>query len=592
MWELLDDITKGRGTLAHLDLLEQLALVVKDTTMCGLGQTASNPVLSTLRYFRHEYEEHILGKKCRAFVCKDLVGAACQTACPLGTEAWRYVAHIARGEYQQAYHVIRDANPFPSVCARVCSHPCESRCKSGILGTRPIAIRALKRFITDRIDPATYQADYAPVSGEAMPPVAVVGAGPAGLTAAHYLSLKGYPVTVFDAQCEPGGMLIGGIPAYRLPRETLKKEIASLLDHNITLKCNQALGVDFTVDGLFADGFKAVFLAMGAHKSRRLNVEGEDLIGVFPAIEFLKAWNLRGEQLARGRVGVIGGGDSAVDAARVALRQPGVESVTLLYRRTQREMPALAGEVEAAIQEGVKLETLVTPLKIHAQLEEGITGEGLETPVKIRAKEARVTGVDFIRNRLGEMDASGRRKPEPIAGSEFTLPLDTLIVTIGDVPDIDYISEMGLQVSDWGTLLVDEKTLATSRPGVFAGGDVVTGPNTVVEAIAAGKKAAVMIDRYLRGQALVQPPAVRLPQVYVEPVMLAEEELATAQRVEPPTIPAEARRSSFDEVELTFTEEQARREAMRCLRCDLEFTQPRATKEAEPAVTAARGETA
>jgi NADH-quinone oxidoreductase subunit F len=416
----------------------------------------------------------------------------------------------------------------------------------------------------------------------------VVGAGPAGLSAAHYLSLKGYRVTVFEAQCEPGGMLVSGIPGYRLPRETLKKEIESLVDENVTVKCEHTLGKDFTLDSLFDEGYEAIFLAMGAHKSRRLNVEGEDLSGVYPAIEFLKSFNLRGEKIARGRVGVIGGGDSALDAARVALRQEGVESVTLLYRRTRKEMPALAEEVDAAIEEGVNLETLVSPLKIHAELEEGLAEDELESPVKIRTKEARVTGVDFIRNELGQVDASGRRKPVPIEGSEFTLPIDTLIVTIGDVPDIDYVVDMGVDVTDWGTLKADEETLITNREGVFAGGDVVTGPNTVVDAIAAGKKAAVMIDRYVRGEDLHQPAQVRLPDTYVEPVMLDEKELDEAERVEPPTIESEKRARCFDEVEMAISVEDATREARRCLRCDLDFTEPKEDESAEKAAQPAQ----
>ncbi|OPX23886.1 MAG: hypothetical protein B1H03_00220 [Planctomycetales bacterium 4484_113] len=559
MYELLDDISKGKGTLAHLDLLEELAIAVKESSMCGLGQTAPNPVLSTLRYFRDEYEEHILQKRCRAFVCKDLVGAPCQSACPLDTEAWRYVAHIARGEYEDAYRVIREANPFPSVCARVCSHPCEDKCRSGTLGGQPIAIRALKRFITDRVDPSVYEPKRISTNGKEMPPVAVVGAGPAGLTAAHYLSLHGYKVTVFEADREPGGMLVSAIPPYRLPHDVLRREIEALIDENISLKCNQVLGRDFSVDSLLGDGFKSVFLAIGAHKSRHLNVEGEDSEGVFPAIDFLKAFNMRNEKLARGRVGVIGGGNSAVDAARVALRQDGVESVTLLYRRTRREMPALSDEVDAAIEEGVKLETLVSPSAIHQEA-------------------GRVTAVDFIRNRLGDVDSSGRRRPVPIEGSEFTLPFDTLIVTIGEIPDTDSVSGMGVEVNARGTLAVDEETLSTNRPGVFAGGDVVTGPNTVVEAIAAGKKAAVMIDRYLRGEELKQPVQAKLPEVYVEPVMLDEEELAAAERAEPPAISVEQRTHSFDEVEMPLSVEAATSEARRCLRCDLEFTQPKEEK--------------
>ncbi|MBE3110841.1 MAG: FAD-dependent oxidoreductase, partial [Acidobacteria bacterium] len=370
---------------------------------------------------------------------------------------------------------------------------------------------------------------------------------------AHYLSLDGYRVTIFEADDKPGGMLVSGIPAYRLRREVLRKEIECLLDENITLRCDTALGRDFTLDSLFADGYKAVFLALGAHKSRRLNIEGEDILGVHPAIQFLKAFNLRGEKLARGRVGVIGGGNSAVDAARVALRLEGVESVTILYRRTRQDMPALTEEVNEALVENVKLETLVTP-------------------VKVLSRDGHVTGVECVRNVLGDVDASGRRHPRPVPGSEFTLPFDLLIVTIGDEPDIAYVASMGLAISEKGTLAVDPDTLATNRPGVFAGGDVVTGPNTVVEGIAAGKKAAVMIDRFLRGEELNKPQTPRLPQVYVSPVPVDEAETLTSDRAAPPTLPADIRRRSFAEVELALSLDEATREARRCLRCDLEFT--------------------
>ena len=566
MYEILEDISTGKGTLEQLDLLEDLAVAVKDTTMCGLGQTASNPVLSTLQYFRHEYEEHIRDKRCRAFVCSELVGAPCQAACPIDTEAWRYVAHIARGEYEEAYQVIREANPFPSVCARVCSHPCETQCRSGTAGESAIAIRALKRFVTDRVDPSVYKPKRAAKTNADLPPIAVIGSGPGGLTTAHYLSLAGHKVTVFEADDRPGGMLVSGIPSYRLPRETLGKEIESLLDENVTLKCNTALGCDITIDSLFDEGFKAVFLAMGAHKSRKLNLKGEDIDGVYPAIRFLKDFNLRGKAVAKGRVGVIGGGDSAVDAAGVALRQEGVENATIFYRRTREEMPAQDKDIEAVLEEGVRLETLMTPVRI-------LTDKG------------RLAGVECIKNRLGDVDASGRRKPVPITGTEHVVLLDTLIVTIGDIPDIDYITSMGIDVTDWGTLKVDEATLATTRPGVFAGGDVVTGPNTVVEAIAAGKKAALMIGRYVRGEELRQPGVALLPKVYVEPLAIdEEEELEEADRVEPPTVSAALRRQGFTEIELAFSVEEAAKEASRCLRCDLAFTQPKEEETASPAV--------
>jgi len=570
MYEILDDITKGRGTLEHLDLLEELALVVKDTTMCGLGQTASNPVLSTLRYFRDEYEEHILQKKCRAFVCKELVGAPCQTACPLGTEAWRYVAHIAHGEYEDAYRAIREPNPFPSVCARVCHHPCEERCRAGTSGGSAIAIRALKRFITDRFDPSVYKPQRVAWGDGEPPRVAIIGSGPAGLTAAHYLSLKGCRVTVFEAESRPGGMLYCAIPAYRLPRDVIEKEIDSLLDENITLKCNTALGRDVTVDGLFEDGYKAVFLAFGAHKSRTLHLENEDVAGVYPSIEFLKVFNLRGEQLARGRVGVVGGGNSAIDAARTALRQKDVSSVTILYRRTRAEMPAFAEEIEAADEEGIDIRTLVTPTKIIAA-------------------NGRLSGLECVRNELGDVDSSGRRRPVPIKGTEHIVELDTLIVAIGEAPAIDAIApthESSIEITKSDTIKIDSGTLLTGRPGVFAGGDVVTGPNTVVEAIADGKKAALMIERYLRNEELAQPAEPRLPRVYIEPVQTDEEGPQQDERAETPRAPAEWRKRNFTEVEVSLSVEEATREACRCLRCDLEFTKPKEVEtetEAKPA---------
>jgi NADH-quinone oxidoreductase subunit F len=558
MYEILDDISRGAGSMESLGLLEELAEVVKDSTMCGLGQTASNPVLSTLRYFRDEYRRHIWGKRCDAFVCKELVGAPCQSACPIGTEAWRYVAHLARGEYEQAYLAIREQNPFPSVCARVCDHQCEGRCKLGASGNRAVAIRALKRFITDRIDPLLFKPEHAKLPDGRELQIAVVGSGPAGLTAAHYLSLRGFKVTVFEADDEPGGMLVAGVPEYRLPRATLRKEIASLLDENITLRCGTALGRDFTIDQLFAQGFRAVFLGLGAHRSRRLGVEGEDAKGVYPAMPFLRAFNLRGESLARGRVGIIGGGNSAVDAARVALRQGGVESVTIFYRRSREEMPAFAGEVAAALEEGVQLVELVSPARV-------ITDDG------------RVTAVELTRNALGKLEPSGRRSFVPLPGTEHRVQLDTLIAAIGEQLHMyGSMDAEGLGVTKQGTLVADAETLASPRPGVFAGGDVVTGPSSVVNAIAAGKRAATMIYRHVYGETLKQPAEAHLPRHYVEPLAISADELDSIRRVDPPTIGMAKRRSTFAEVELGLGEDDARREAKRCLRCDLDFTKPHA----------------
>jgi NADH-quinone oxidoreductase subunit F len=576
MYEILDDVSKGKGSLDQLGLLEELAHVVKDTTMCGLGQTASNPVLSTLRYFRNEYKRHVVDKKCDAFVCHDLVGAPCQTACPLGTEAWRYIALLEKGEYEEAYKVIRASNPFPSVCARACDRKCEQRCSLGTTGGQSVAIRALKRFATDRVDPSVYKPSRVLRESQDAPKVAVVGAGPAGLSASHYLSLLGYKVTVFEAEDEPGGMLMSCIPAYRLPHDVVRKEVESLLDDNITLRCGTILGRDITIDGLFTDGFKAIFLAIGADKSWRLDLEGENLEGVYSSMEFLKSFNLREQELAGGQVGIIGGGNSAVDAARVAIRQKGVDSVTLLYRRTCQEMPAYAEEVEAAVEEGIKLETLVSPVRIRyieAAVKEGVKVETWVSPVKIYAREGRLVGIECIRNKLGDVDSSGRRRPVPVPGTEFNISLNTLIVAIGERPDSDCLSSMGVDLDRSGKPCIDLEILSTSRQGVFAGGDLVTGPNTVVDAITAGRKAATVIDRYLRGEKLTQVPKIAVPEAFIEPSAVSDEELAEATRVEPPALPAELRKRTFAEVEMTLSVEEATREARRCLRCDLEFTQ-------------------
>jgi NADH-quinone oxidoreductase subunit F len=560
MLEILQAITRPRRKEDATDALlrfqgimylQELGETIRATSLCGLGQSAPNPVLSTLRWFRDEYEAHIFDRRCPAGACKELVGAPCQTGCPVGTEVWRYVAHIGRGEYEDAYRVIRQANPFPSACARVCNHPCEEVCRCGTTGGDPIAIRTLKRFVVDRVDAAAYKP--APKAAKPGKRVAVIGAGPSGLACAHQLSLAGHKVTVFEKESKPGGMLVSGIPEYRLPRATLAREIDSLLNENIELVCGKALGRDFTIADLEQQGYGAVYVAIGSHRSKKLGLPDDDIDGVIPGIRFLKAYNLEGKELAKGRVGIVGGGNSALDAARVAVRQAGVTEVTVFYRRTRAEMPAYAEEIEAALDEGVKLVTLVAPVGV------------------VREK-GRLAGVRFIRNELGERDSSGRAKPVAVKGSEHEVALDTLIVAISEEPETEPLAE--LSVSKWGTLVVNEESLTAGRKGVFGGGDVVTGPNTVIESIAAGKKAAVMVERFLAGKTLKLLDRVKLPSVYIEPVQEGDEEGEPAGRVRPPHVEAAKRRKNFCEVELSVDADGAVCEARRCLRCDLDFTQP------------------
>jgi NADH-quinone oxidoreductase subunit F len=382
--------------------------------------------------------------------------------------------------------------------------------------------------------------------------VAIIGSGPAGLTAGYYLSQKGYDVTIFESLPVTGGMLSVAIPEYRLPREVLEFDTDSIKNAGVDIRTNVALGKDISIDGLFEQGYKAIFIAIGAHKSMKLRIPDEDAAGVIDSIEFLKAVNLGNEVKVGKRVGIIGGGNSAVDAARVANRLPDTEKVSIIYRRTRAEMPAFKEEVDEAIEEGIDIQFLSAPTKVVTQ-------------------DGKLKAIECIKMKLGDIDKSGRRRPVPIEGSEFTIELDTLIPAISEQPDVSFLTEKdGLQISDWGTLMADEETLATNREGVFAGGDAVTGPGTVVEAISAGKLVAQSIDKYLKGESLTREYKITRPSVYIEPVELTEEELLEANRPPMPALPVEKRAKNFEEVALGFTEEMAIKEARRCLRCDLE----------------------
>jgi heterodisulfide reductase subunit A-like polyferredoxin len=478
-----------------------------------------------------------------AMAISKLDRAPCALTCPAGVNAHGYVALISAGKFKEALNLIRQRNPLPSVCGRICYHPCEQACNRGEID-EPVAINPLKRFVTDyvRTHPSEDRSEK-PVIDPNKPKVAIVGAGPAGLTAAQDLALLGYPVTIFEALPVAGGMLYVGVPHYRLPKDILEYDIQEILKLGIELKTNCRIGKDLTVDDLRRDGYKAIYMAVGLHKSRGLSVEGIDLEGIMGGIEFLRKANLGEKVQLAPRVAVVGGGNTAIDAARTAARA-GAEKVILLYRRSRAEMPASAEEVEQAEEEGVEFNYLVDPVKI--------IGEG-----------GRVKTVVCKKMKLGEPDASGRRRPVPIEGSEFQIEVGSLILAIGQALDLDWAPAVGLELTKQETLKADPVTLATGVEGIFAGGDVVLGPRYAIDAINQGHEGAISIDRFLRSEDL---SAGRGPKE-TKAAPLPDRPVEKKPRAKTRRIPPSERLGNNNEVELTLTEEEAIAEAQRCLNC-------------------------
>jgi NADH-quinone oxidoreductase subunit F len=551
MLEILTNITNGKGKDGDIELLESMAPVIKDASLCGLGQTAPNPVLSTIRYFRDEYEAHIRDGKCAASVCSALFKSPCQNTCPIGMDVPSYIALIRAERFEDAYKVLLRTNPFPSVCGRVCDHKCQSKCRRGKMD-EAIAIKFLKRFITDN----SSRPKIEPLTVTRKEKIAIVGAGPSGLTAARDLAIRGYKVTVFEELSEPGGMLRWAIPSYRLPRNTIDKEINDIRSLGVEIQCNKRVGKDIPFKQI-ADQYDYIYLATGAHKSQKMDVPGEDITGVYGGVEFLRNFNtnedawLKGEKSFGSKVAVIGGGNSAIDAARCALRIGA--DVTILYRREKKDMPAAEEEIRAAEEEGVKIEFLVAPLNIEAD-------------------NGRVSGITCQRMKLGDFDRSGRKRPNPIAGSEFTLKIDTVIAAIGQVPDMSFVSkDSGISVNKWGCFdLADGIKSRTTNPKFYAGGDAVTGPDTVIGAIAAGHQAARDIDADIRATN-DEPTYAEPPEEAIDIPLIIDEETKDEPQVAMPELHAAERKLGFEEVELGYLREQAIREACRCLRCDAEI---------------------
>jgi len=465
----------------------------------------------------------------------------CHVECPAGVRTQRFVNLTRDKRFEEALKLMRDTYPFAGTLGRVCNAPCESRCQRGLID-QPVSIRNLHRFLADN-ERASGKIHKPTPSIDKTEKVAVIGAGPAGIGCAYDLARMGYPVTIFESKPKNGGLLRWGIPEYRLPRDILDEEISYVQQHGVEILNNQRITKP---SELLAKGFSAAFVGTGASSSRKLRIEGEDAKGVFHALEFLDDINM-GKTIKLGkRVAVIGGGNAAIDSARVSLRT-GASEVSIVYRRSREEMPAIETEIEDAEQEGVNLKILSSPVKI------------LET-------DGKVTGLRCVKMELGEPDASGRRRPIPIPDSEFDIEVDSIVVAIGQGIDADdYFAD--LEYTEWGLIQVDERSLQTSVQGVFAGGDAVSGPATVVKAVGAGKKAAIAIDRYIR-QGTV-PQEIATPKIITATIDTEKAQATEDRRVAMPMLEAGDRATTFDEVELGFDGKIAKIEASRCINCSI-----------------------
>jgi len=542
---VLNGLTHGNGTAAQLDMLDVLGRMIRDTSLCGLGQSAPNPVLTTMRHFRHEFDDHIVAKRCRAGVCDSLALSPCENSCPLHMNIPQFLDLLKQGRMEDAFEAVILDNPLPASTGRVCQHPCDNRCRRQTLDDA-VNMREVHRFIADSIllsdqfDNVALRFASRKMASTGKR-IAVVGAGPAGLTFAFYSALLGHEVTVFESQPEAGGMLRYAIPEYRLPKNVLAREVELIERLGVRFQFNVAVGRDITLNEL-DDQYDIVFLSIGTWKESWVYLAGTELKGVLPALPFL-------ERVAKGdlteagkRVAVIGGGNAAVDSARSAVRM-GAQA-TIVYRRERKDMPAIKEEVDAAEREGVKLLFLSTPHRILG-----------DTHGHVRALEIEKT-------RLGDYDHSGRRKPVP-TGEVVRIECDAVVLAVGETVDLDFCRASGLTLAEAGTFVVDY-SLETSRPKFYAGGDVITGASNVSNAMGYGKRAARKIDEKLMG-------GKRFAQLFggFDYAHTPPESPGPTSRHHSAELPALVRARNSEEVVLGLTHQQAHDEACRCLRCDV-----------------------
>jgi NADH-quinone oxidoreductase subunit F len=543
---ILNRITEGAGTVNHLALLDELSRYIRECSLCGLGQTAPNPVLTTLRHFHHEFEDHILARRCQAGVCEELALSPCENSCPLHMNIPRFLQLYKENRLDDAFVSVIMENPLPASTGRVCQHPCDSRCRRQTLD-EPVNMREVHRFIADSVFFSDrYEEILKRVLSRKLEPtgrkIAISGAGPAGLTAAFYLAMLGHEVTVYDSKSEAGGMLRFALPEYRLPKAALRREVELIERLGVKFIFNTRVGLDVPLNEL-ADRFDSVFISIGTWKESWVYQPGTEMKGVYPALLFLEAVS-KGERVPIGKnVAVIGGGNAAIDSARTALRR-GAE-VTVFYRREHKDMPAIEEETQAAKDEGAQFVFLAAPHRV------------------IGDKAGNVKAIEIVKTTLGGYDASGRRKPVP-TDEIRRYECDSVIFAIGESVDLDFARASGLSLKPSGTIDVDRFSLESSRSGFYAGGDVITGASNVSNAMAYGKQAARNIDMKLMesdrwGEILPDfefgqdPPEVPSPNHRNNGQMLA------------PVV----RVRSNAEVVMGLSHEETLDEACRCLRCDV-----------------------
>jgi NADH-quinone oxidoreductase subunit F len=548
---ILNRLTEGAGTMHHLELLDELSRYIRECSLCGLGQTAPNPVLTTLRHFRNEFEDHIVARRCQAGVCEELALSPCENSCPLHMNIPRFLQLYKEQRLDDAFESVIMDNPLPASTGRVCQHPCDNRCRRQTLD-EAVNMREVHRFIADSVFNSDRRDDmFKRILARKLEPtgrkIAIAGAGPAGLTAAFYLALLGHDVTVYDGKAEAGGMLRFALPEYRLPKSALHSEVELIEKLGVKFIFSTRVGFDVSLNDL-DDRFDGVIISIGTWKESWVYQPGTELKGVYPALIFLEAV-ARGEEVPIGRkVAIIGGGNAAIDSARTALRTGA--AVTVFYRREVKDMPAIAEETHAARDEGAKFVFLAAPHRV------------------IGDQKGNVKAIEVVKTRLGEYDKSGRRKPVPTDEIQ-RFDCDSVIFAIGESVDLDFARASGLSLKESGTIEVNRFTLETSRPRFYAGGDVITGASNVSNAMAYGKQAARSLDLQLM-------ETNRWDKIFpvIEYEQTPPDEPSASRRHTGHVIAPSARSRSNAEVVTGLVEEEALDESCRCLRCDVKAANP------------------